>query len=1134
MRLGCSGRRRRLLRAALLRLVVLVLVAPPRRCAGESATCLAVYREGGAPAVFQSAHCPRWTLLAPSAGSGGEGDGDRRSSSSSPPPPPHPRGCHVAVDRGRRRSQEDRAVCALGIRIPFIEHMRIKEVDVGVVAVFDGHNGAEASEMASKLLLEYFLLHVYFLLDGIYSIMFRKSTGKLTYKEVTILNNVINLYKEDQSSHSKGSCWALPAILDRSFHMEVLKESLLRAVHDVDLTFSKEGKRRRKRNSNNRDDFALANYDGPFYNVKELTKDHHPDREDERSRVEAAGGYVLEWAGVHRVNGELALSRAIGDVPYKRYGVIPTPELTEWQSLSANDTFLIASSDGVFEKMTMQDVCDLMLRVKLGVNQELGSFAVTQRNLADYVVDLALEKGTTDNVAAVIVPLGSHYSSKVTLEDWYMLEENSKTSISPLQTIPYQQKSDDGVSSALIGVDYYKRSSAKFHRFLVEAKMKRLGCFYLSESLDEDMDYIFRVPEAYQHEGVNDFDHSLVETVLFSDGNLDKYKDRDFCWYLGHQDGEMGRCHSPEAFANFFGLLDSVSHNGSKPHSSHSFGYKISDFRYKLKKRFDRGSYGEVWLAFHWNCSEDVDVHKDHSHFNTILKPDSYNCTSSNTTLPDENHDSDTIDGDLFILKRIMVERGRAAYLSGLREKYFGELFSNASRTLEALSRAESSTAFSVDSQLNPHIFAENNMSFTEEPLKHIARFIESFESELKELWLVYRNEGRSLSKLIYTAEETKLVTGNNNERVRHIQVLQPSKWWYWLRTTKAGQKQMQNLLWQLLMGLKACHDRNITHRDIKPENMIICFEDLETGKCLREIPSEAKHNKLNMRLIDFGSAFDDFTLKHLYDSGPTRSEQTFEYTPPEALLNSSWFQGSKSARLKYDMWSVGVVMLELIVGSPHVFQISDRTRALMDHRLEGWSEQTKELAYKLRSYMELCILVPGISSQHQGSGDSEHGQFRPASWKCSEESFAHQVKIRDPLKMGWIKYSSPCIHNMKPELHRVVEAVLEAKVRKTLIPGVLGNVCVPVLTAAAPAILVHPTSTVVMLAPGAIPAIPKKKKSVEEMESVGGVGPTVGADVEAREWNVGELVGLTPGILSVSAIDVIRLVHGINDIDAK
>lgn len=51
--------------------------------------------------------------------------------------------------------------------------------------------------------------------------------------------------------------------------------------------------------------------------VKELTQDHHPDRDDERKRVEAAGGYV-EWLGVPRVNGEIAVSRAIGDVSFKR------------------------------------------------------------------------------------------------------------------------------------------------------------------------------------------------------------------------------------------------------------------------------------------------------------------------------------------------------------------------------------------------------------------------------------------------------------------------------------------------------------------------------------------------------------------------------------------------------------------------------------------------------------------------------------------------------------------------------------------------------------------------------------------------------------------------------------------------
>lgn len=52
--------------------------------------------------------------------------------------------------------------------------------------------------------------------------------------------------------------------------------------------------------------------------MKELTRDHHPDRDDEKSRVESAGGYVYEWGGVARVNGQLAVSRAIGDLSFKR------------------------------------------------------------------------------------------------------------------------------------------------------------------------------------------------------------------------------------------------------------------------------------------------------------------------------------------------------------------------------------------------------------------------------------------------------------------------------------------------------------------------------------------------------------------------------------------------------------------------------------------------------------------------------------------------------------------------------------------------------------------------------------------------------------------------------------------------
>ena len=56
--------------------------------------------------------------------------------------------------------------------------------------------------------------------------------------------------------------------------------------------------------------------DGP--SVVELTRDHHPDREDERRRVEAAGGFVVDYGGLPRVNGQLAVSRSIGDLAFKK------------------------------------------------------------------------------------------------------------------------------------------------------------------------------------------------------------------------------------------------------------------------------------------------------------------------------------------------------------------------------------------------------------------------------------------------------------------------------------------------------------------------------------------------------------------------------------------------------------------------------------------------------------------------------------------------------------------------------------------------------------------------------------------------------------------------------------------------
>lgn len=74
--------------------------------------------------------------------------------------------------------------------------------------------------------------------------------------------------------------------------------------------------------------------------------------------------------------------------------------------------------------------------------------------------------------------------------------------------------------------------------------------------------------------------------------------------------------------------------------------------RYILKKRFDRGSYGEVWLAFHWNSSLGTNASRWRFRSSTSdpgpCDEDAHSSFSGDCSagLPDDIK---------FILKRIMV-----------------------------------------------------------------------------------------------------------------------------------------------------------------------------------------------------------------------------------------------------------------------------------------------------------------------------------------------------------------------------------------------------------------------------------------------------------------------------------------------
>ena len=76
-----------------------------------------------------------------------------------------------------------------------------------------------------------------------------------------------------------------------------------------------------------------------------LSSDHKPNRPDERKRIIDLGGRVVLW-GVWRVEGVLAVSRAIGDRALKAY-VTPEPEIREWDRTD-NDQFVVLASDGVW------------------------------------------------------------------------------------------------------------------------------------------------------------------------------------------------------------------------------------------------------------------------------------------------------------------------------------------------------------------------------------------------------------------------------------------------------------------------------------------------------------------------------------------------------------------------------------------------------------------------------------------------------------------------------------------------------------------------------------------------------------------------------------------------------------------
>jgi len=108
------------------------------------------------------------------------------------------------------------------------------------------------------------------------------------------------------------------------------------------------------------------------------------------------------------------------------YGVISAPEVMDWQPLVANDSFLVVSSDGIFEKLEVQEVCDLLWEVNNQTSSGAGVPSYCSISLADCLVNTAFEKGSMDNMAAVVVPLKSNLVTQLQRKEQSMNDNKDK------------------------------------------------------------------------------------------------------------------------------------------------------------------------------------------------------------------------------------------------------------------------------------------------------------------------------------------------------------------------------------------------------------------------------------------------------------------------------------------------------------------------------------------------------------------------------------------------------------------------------------------------------------------------------------------------------------------------------------
>jgi cyclin-dependent kinase len=147
----------------------------------------------------------------------------------------------------------------------------------------------------------------------------------------------------------------------------------------------------------------------------------------------------------------------------------------------------------------------------------------------------------------------------------------------------------------------------------------------------------------------------------------------------------------------------------------------------------------------------------------------------------------------------------------------------------------------------------------------------------------------------------------------------------------------VKSFLFQLLTGVAYCHHHRVLHRDLKPQNLLINREG-------------------ELKLADFGLARAFGIPVRSY----THEVVTLWYRAPDVLL------GSRKYSTPVDIWSVGCIFAEMVIGTPLFKGTTEESQLEMIFRYLGTpNETTYPTFHELPDYREDFPVFPAPACLH-------------------------------------------------------------------------------------------------------------------------------------------------------------------------